>query len=545
MAITTVSTTAGLVSALKAAADGDTIQLGSGTYSAVSLKDLSFANGVTITSQTPGAPAVITDMTLSGTRGLTFQDLEFAARFGDGISYRVESCQNLVFQRLDVHGSLDRNPSNDGLGFLIRNSANVTVRDSEFRELDSGISHLNDEHLKIVGNSFHDLQMDGVRGGGSSWVTISGNRFRDFFREATTHADAVQFWTSGVTTTAHDIVVSNNSVVRGDGLYIQGIFFGDESGVGYDHVAISGNLVVGEAIAGISVTGAHDVTVTDNIVQGFLDRKSYIKLIDSDVGIAANNFSSLVNLLESGNIQTYGNTTIGQADDDGAWAIQLWQSRQGQPPAVGLRLVGDAGDNTLTGGDLADTLAGGTGNDLLTGGGGDDVFVVDDKLRIVETANGGIDTVRSSIGFSLPANVEVLELTGARASTGNGNALDNVVTGNGAANLLRGRAGADTLSGGAGGDTLYGEAGADILTGGAGADRFSFGPGDGRDVIRDFGAGAEHDLIDVSALRAAGATSTLAQAGADVTITFSTGEQIVVQDTLVAELRAHASGWMF
>lgn len=43
----------------------------------------------------------------------------------------------------------------------------------------------------------------------------------------------------------------------------------------------------------------------------------------------------------------------------------------------GQALGGNAGDNTITGWDLADTLNGGGGSDLLTGGGGNNSFYVD------------------------------------------------------------------------------------------------------------------------------------------------------------------------
>ena len=50
MSTTTVTTSAELVSALKVAHGGDTIQLASGTYSTVGLGDLHFASNVTILS---------------------------------------------------------------------------------------------------------------------------------------------------------------------------------------------------------------------------------------------------------------------------------------------------------------------------------------------------------------------------------------------------------------------------------------------------------------------------------------------------------------
>ena len=99
-------------------------------------------------------------------------------------------------------------------------------------------------------------------------------------------------------------------------------------------------------------------------------------------------------------------------------------------------LYGLGGDDTLNGGDGADTLVGGTGNDT---------YIVDNIGDVVtENLNEGIDTVTSSVAYTLGANVENLTLTGAAAINGTGNALANVLTGNSAANLLKGGLGDDT-----------------------------------------------------------------------------------------------------
>src|SRR5207342_3387514 len=74
----------------------------------------------------------------------------------------------------------------------------------------------------------------------------------------------------------------------------------------------------------------------------------------------------------------------------------------------------------------------------------------------------GIDTVQSSVTYTLGAEVERLTLTGSSALSGTGNALDNILTGNSANNILTGGAGYDTLNGGAGADTLRGGTGDDI-----------------------------------------------------------------------------------
>ncbi|MBO9709847.1 MAG: M10 family metallopeptidase C-terminal domain-containing protein [Caulobacter sp.] len=140
-------------------------------------------------------------------------------------------------------------------------------------------------------------------------------------------------------------------------------------------------------------------------------------------------------------------------------------------------LEGRQGDDVLFGGAGDDVLDGGEGADRMTGGTGDDRYVVDHwRDTVVELAGGGVDTVWSSINYSLGANLENLKLTG-QANLGTGNGLNNVIEGNDAANLLSGEGGADSLFGGGGTDILLGGAGADRLNGGAGFDILVGGAG--------------------------------------------------------------------
>ena len=90
----------------------------------------------------------------------------------------------------------------------------------------------------------------------------------------------------------------------------------------------------------------------------------------------------------------------------------------------------------------------------MDGGAGDDTYIVDNTGDGVnESAGNGVDTIRSSVSYALPANVENLELTGTADIDGTGNALDNTITGNGGNNVIDGAAGTDTMAGGAGNDT--------------------------------------------------------------------------------------------
>lgn len=145
---------------------------------------------------------------------------------------------------------------------------------------------------------------------------------------------------------------------------------------------------------------------------------------------------------------------------------------------------GKSGNDTLNGLAGKDTLDGGAGYDTMSGGNDDDTYIVDSTRDVVkENANEGTDTVKSSVTFTLGANVEYLTLTGSNAINGTGNALGNLIIGNSAANILsgndgmdvlKGMGGNDTLLGGTGNDALFGGNGNDTLTGGTGQDAFVF-----------------------------------------------------------------------
>ena len=136
----------------------------------------------------------------------------------------------------------------------------------------------------------------------------------------------------------------------------------------------------------------------------------------------------------------------------------------------------------------------------LVGGRGDDTYVVDNAGDVVTESianakGGGIDTVESSVGFTLATrvNVDNLILTGSGNIAGTGNALANYLEGNVGNNRLDGAAGNDIVVGGVGNDTVLGGLGNDILFGGKGADTLT--------------GGAGRDLFYYGALRTPGTSS--------------------------------------
>lgn len=122
---------------------------------------------------------------------------------------------------------------------------------------------------------------------------------------------------------------------------------------------------------------------------------------------------------------------------------------------IASTLNGNALANTLTGSSGNDRLDGRAGDDRMVGGLGDDSYRVDSlNDRVVETFDGGIDTVRTDLqNYTLGSNFENLTGLDPLGQALTGNARDNVITGAAGHDSLIGGGGADTMRGGAGDDS--------------------------------------------------------------------------------------------
>ena len=230
-------------------------------------------------------------------------------------------------------------------------------------------------------------------------------------------------------------------------------------------------------------------------------------------------------------------------------------------------LIGNAGNDSITGGDLRDELVGGLGNDTLDGGanpavdpsrpwdtwGSFDVARFDaskqqfEITRLSDNGSGAVTGVANQVYYSvahlIPAklgglgtdivfNVERLQFAGidvqldvrvnAPVQLGNdttqvsyfGTMFADNITGTDALDRMEGGAGDDTISGGLGNDTLMGGAGSDSLSGGWGDDAF-VGAGSGNDSLD---GGDDTDFVSYE------------DALARYTITLTQGDESVVFD---------------
>ncbi|WP_296597654.1 right-handed parallel beta-helix repeat-containing protein [Phenylobacterium sp.] len=534
--ITTVTSASTLQSALSSAKAGDVIELASGNYGYMRITGQNFADDVTIRAASGAAP-VFSGLSVNSSSGLTFQGLEFA-RTND-TNFELAHSQDIHFVGINVHGVLDGNTDTDPWGLYLFDNTNITVEDSEFHELNWGITQGKNDGLTILNNDFHDIRAQAVRGGGSSNVTVAGNDFRDIYPIGEDHPDAIQFWTTETTASAHDIVIANNTYVRGEGRISQGIFMRDEVGnLPYQRVTIANNLIVGANYHGIALGHATDAKIFDNVVVGFTDRKSWILIGDIDRVVASGNTANEYQLGVTTNFVNTNNGVIALASDDGAAAIAKFNARDPQQLASDKVLTGGIGQDSLQGGAGADTIVDTGGSNYLRGGDGSDSIVGGGAFDDIN-GNAGNDTVSGGSGADW--------VVGGRDNDSlSGGAGDDLIYGNLGADTCDGGDGADTLRGGqdddlllggSGADYLSGDKGSDTMTGGAGADVFhSFGDA-GLDRITDFNYQAGDRLrLD------AGTSYTVSQVGSDVVVDMVGGGHVVLAGVSMSTLN---SDWIF
>jgi len=313
---------------IAAAAPGSTVTLPPGSYpeSGVTAKPASMVTVI-------GSPgAVLNGLVFDGAANLTLRGLECVAqpRIGYAIGV-VNGSKNIVLDGLNVHqaaGALD------GYGVLFRGASNVSLINSELHQLTAGVQHLDCDHVLITDNRIHDLTGDGIKGGGTSFITVSRNKISDLTTAPGDHPDAIQFWTINETVAASDITITDNDIRQGRGGPVQSIFLGDETGLGFDRVRITGNLCMGGMWNGIAA-GDRGVTVDDNYVQGLTNNidhgqnlSPWIIVRGSGVSLR-NNFATGFLTDQAPGLAPSGNVTISNAAPGDYSAAEAWLKRRG------------------------------------------------------------------------------------------------------------------------------------------------------------------------------------------------------------------------
>lgn len=249
---------------------------------------------------------------------------------------------------------------------------------------------------------------------------------------------------------------------------------------GYDTVESSSDWTLGLGFERLILTGSDAINGTGHVSQNdTLIGNSAANRLDGltgsdtmqggagdDIFVVDSGTDVIVELAGEGTdlVEAHFSTTM-SANVENLTLMSSASAVTGTGNAADNVLLGNTLNNTLSGMAGNDTLDGGSGIDSLIGGLGDDTYVVDTTTdTITESIGEGTDTILTSVGLTVAANVENATLTSAIAGNLTGNALDNVLIGNEAANTLNGSTGNDSLIGGAGNDTYVLDSSSDVVT---------------------------------------------------------------------------------
>ena len=243
----------------------------------------------------------------------------------------------------------------------------------------------------------------------------------------------------------------------------------EAAGGGTDLVQSSASYQLGANVENLILTGNASIDGTGNDLANTLTGNGGNNVLNGGAGVdtMAGGLGNDTYVVDS------AGDVVTEAANQGTDTVEAWLGWTLGANVEQLRLMGTANldgignelKNVLTGNAGNNLLNGGAGADTMAGGLGDDTYVVDNLGDVVtELADGGVDTVLSSVNWTLGANVEKLTLTGSANLAGTGNELGNTLTGNAGNNLLNGGAGTDTMAGGLGDDSYVVDDLGDVVT---------------------------------------------------------------------------------
>jgi hypothetical protein len=317
-----ISTLADLTSALATAKPGDVLTLAQGQFERLALEKVQFEKRAVVIN---GPGTIVAGVELSECAGLTFRGLEVTINQRTQTAINVVGSRRVRLEKLDIHGE----PGGDKPGVMFRHSHECRLSGSRLHDLGTAVRLIDCEGVRVASNGFRNLRGDGVQSSGSSKVSITGNRFTDFYPGPGDHPDAIQFFTVNQKAPARDVIITGNVIQRGKGGIVQGIFLGNETGLPYINVNIARNVCLGTMWNGVAVGQGERVLIADNLVQPFTegDVGSGI-VIDRCVDVAVrDNWAGVQRLGAQTNLTETGNRAVTPATG-GKTLLAVWRKRR-------------------------------------------------------------------------------------------------------------------------------------------------------------------------------------------------------------------------
>ncbi len=534
-----ISSVTELQAALKTATGGETFALGDTEFGALTLSKLSFDTAVTLTGGHFSSLAVL------GVHGIKMDGAQIdfvpgVTSSSNSQAVRIWGCSDITIENARVTGGLAVNgvdPSATALdstgnvlglpvgkAFNIENSTGVMVSNSDISLFAKGITFATSSDIVIDGNSIHDLRTTPISGSVVSGLTISDNHSWNSnpwnFGGNGDHGDRIHIWTDK--TTISGLSITGNTLEQGTGQPMLGIYLDDNGkGLGFDHAVISGNTLVDgegqgvllENVSGVVTNntliwsgtgsefndtprfdltaGSHDIVLTDNVgplsLRDTVHDVTIIRQTGEVVIDSGLSFDALDSIHYDFAVTTGAETvTLADTVHDLKFA--------GTSDFVG---IGNALANHIVGGIGNDTLVGNGGTDILEGRAGNDTYYVDNASQTIIDSSG-VDTVQTTVSWTLQTGLENLIYSGTSGATLTGNGSNNHIVGGSGDDILIAAGGRDLLEGGDGNDTYVIDSAVQTVADSSGTDTIV------SSISYTLGTGLENLTLTGSAINATG-----------------------------------------
>ena len=287
--------------ALRDASGGEVIALSPDHRFSIKLDGYNIPEpGVTITSADSQNRSVIETAVLSNSSNITFDNLIFSSELtGDTrpdwySDIYLSASSNITFKNSEMYGDAETgffsSDAHRAETFAtVQNSDQITFENNDIRNYFQGLTILETTNIRIVNNSFHELQADAIRMAGVQDVAIDGNRIQNFLGTAVeyNHMDAIQIWSTNTTLVTKNISITNNIIDAGanatESIFIRNEQFDASGGAAtdrmYENITITGNLIYNGHSHGIAVGGTDGVVIENNTL--VLNTDSYMRSLES------------------------------------------------------------------------------------------------------------------------------------------------------------------------------------------------------------------------------------------------------------------------
>jgi len=269
-----VNSTTDLNRAIKNAVAGDTILVAPGNYGSVLVNSIN-RGPVVVKSANLYAEAVFDNLLVSRSSNFTFASIEVshALNAGETEAYRmvrVQLSNDISFVDMYVHGTLNNNPNDDGIGFSSSSSSRIAMLDSRFTELNIAGGFGKGSDVIFAGNTISNVR-EGLNLAQVDGALVERNYITDIRPDFSRgdHADAIQVHAGGTALSSNDLTFRSNVIKVGNSA-AHGFFINNEKGAQglfNTNITVADNYYEGNARHGITIGYAQNVDVHGNTIR--------------------------------------------------------------------------------------------------------------------------------------------------------------------------------------------------------------------------------------------------------------------------------------